>query len=880
MKTFLRIFRPNQGQRLLLGFLFLTSLTVYSQEIYYVTPGGGAVTKDGSSWANAFDGTQLQTAIEAASTYSQSNGNVDVQVWVAAGLYKPTGTADRTISFSMRNHVAVYGGFEGDENLLSERPALNLSSPSSTTLSGEIGGAGNTDNSYHVVSNSTGSLTTSAVLDGFVITAGNADHAVEDVHRVGGGMANLNASPTVRHCFFVENTAKSGGAVHNLANSGGTCSPEFIDCHFMSNTAGISDGPGGAMYNYADLGSQCRPKLTHCSFTLNSAGNGGSLFNGTNAGGTCSPVITQCQFTNNTSTGNSGVLANDGGSPTVTNCSFVGNSASRGGISVNYSIQLFTNCSFSGNSATLGGGIAYQTGGGTTFKNCIIWNNGGSQTFFNSNGSTITGTYSLFDTEVTGYGGANNLTTAVLPFVSETDLQLTPGSPAINAGDPTSTTTSSGTTDLAGNARFYNSGPIDQGAFEFQGELPTPVSGSFDGYIYGADCESFRGWAWDRDKINTVVSVDILDGDAVIATLPAGDFRQDLLDAGKGNGQHAFRYVLPESLKDNLPHLLSARVTGSGFVLKNSPKALICQNSAEPVGNQPPVPPLPTVLIAPLTAQEDVPFSATLPAFTDPEGSTLTYALSGLPAGLSLGSANRMISGTPTEPGSFLLTYSATDEPGSTNSVSFVLTVNPASTTTVTGSFDGYLDKVECGTIRGWVWDRNKPNTPVTVEFYTDDTVWGSTVANIYRDDLKNAGKGNGAHAYRFEVPVTLKGTGPHLISARVQGSTFVLKNSGKLLNCPLPVRKGAEQPENLEMIVLGNPVFGPTLGVEVRGAEGQPLRLQLTDANGRAVADWAVEAAAKVEQKTLFLGHQPAELLFLRATSGSRSATMKVLKP
>jgi hypothetical protein len=37
-------------------------------------------------------------------------------------------------------------------------------------LSGEIGAAGNSDNSYHVVSG-----VTCATLDGFVVTAGNAD---------------------------------------------------------------------------------------------------------------------------------------------------------------------------------------------------------------------------------------------------------------------------------------------------------------------------------------------------------------------------------------------------------------------------------------------------------------------------------------------------------------------------------------------------------------------------------------------------------------------------------------------------------------------------------------------------------------------------------
>jgi hypothetical protein len=261
------------------------------------------------------------------------------------------------------------------------------------------------------------------------------------------------------------------------------------------------------------------------------------------------------------------------------------------------------------------------------------------------------------------------------------------------------------------------------------------VTGSFDGFVYGADCSSFRGWAWDRSKPNTAFSVEILDGPIVIDTLPANVFRQDLQTAGKGNGKHAFFFTIPESLKNGVPHNLSARVTGSGFILKDSPKALICQGTGTP-DNRPPVPPSPTVLISPLVAQVGVPFSGTLVAFTDPEGAPLTYALGGLPNGLLINANTRIISGTPAESGTFVLTYSAFDG-ALTNSVSFLLTVNPVSTTTVTGSFEGYLDKVECATIRGWVWDRNKPNTPLTVEFYTTDAVLGSTVANIYRDDLK-----------------------------------------------------------------------------------------------------------------------------------------------
>jgi hypothetical protein len=82
---------------------------------------------------------------------------------------------------------------------------------------------------------------------------------------------------------------------------------------------------------------------------------------------------------------------------------------------------------------------------------------------------------------------------------------------------------------------------------------PPLVNGSFDGFIYGADCATFRGWAWDRNKPNTPVSVDILDGPNVIATVMAEVFRQDLLNAGKGNGKHAFLFPIPKNLKDGLP---------------------------------------------------------------------------------------------------------------------------------------------------------------------------------------------------------------------------------------------------------------------------------------------------------------------------------------
>jgi hypothetical protein len=407
------------------------------------------------------------------------------------------------------------------------------------------------------------------------------------------------------------------------------------------------------------------------------------------------------------------------------------------------------------------------------------------------------------------------------------------------------------------------------------------ITSTFDGYIYGADCSTFRGWAWDGSKPNTPLSVEILDGPNVIGTLTAGEFRQDLLTAGKGNGNHAFFYTIPQSLKDNTEHSLSARVRGSSFFLKGSPKALVCRTGREPE-NKPPVPPTPTILITPITAQVNVPFSGTLVAFTDPEGDDwLFYDLTNLPAGLNFDPFDRIIYGTPKVAGTYVLAYSAADEARNKNSVSFVFTVLPETTSGVTGSFDGYLDKVECGTVRGWVWDRNKPTTPLTVEFYTGTTVWGSTVANIYRDDLKNAGKGNGAHAYSFEVPPVLKDGQTRAIRARVLGYTYDLKDSGKPLTCPppAPARLSAENNPELQVTVLGNPV-SDQLDVEVRGAGGQPLRFLLSDVQGRPIHTQHIEKAGLVERQQFNVRTEAPGLLLLRVSMGSQSRIVKVMKP
>ena len=77
--------------------------------------------------------------------------------------------------------VAIYGGFVGNETLLSQRPAITPDSPSSTTLSGDLDNDGTNANNSRTIVNNRVRLTSTAMLDGAVITApGSLVHVIDD----------------------------------------------------------------------------------------------------------------------------------------------------------------------------------------------------------------------------------------------------------------------------------------------------------------------------------------------------------------------------------------------------------------------------------------------------------------------------------------------------------------------------------------------------------------------------------------------------------------------------------------------------------------------------------------------------------------------------
>ena len=108
---------------------------------------------------------------------------------------------------------------------------------------------------------------------------------------------------------------------------------------------------------------------------------------------------------------------------------------------------------------------------------------------------------------------------------------------------------------------------------EFSGVVhsATPV-----GTLDRADCRRIEGWAWDPKRPDATVLVDLYDGATLLATVPAGRFRKDLLKIKLGDGKHGFAFVIPAGLRDGATHAIHAKLAGTGAELTGSPRSLSC----------------------------------------------------------------------------------------------------------------------------------------------------------------------------------------------------------------------------------------------------------------------------------------------------------------
>ncbi|PWH17465.1 MAG: hypothetical protein DDG58_07980, partial [Ardenticatenia bacterium] len=227
--------------------------------ILYAAPSAQG-SGDCSSWANA---CTLQTAL--------ANATSGDEIWVKKGVHHPGTT--RGDSFTLKDGVALYGGFAGTETQRSQRNwQANV-----VVLSGDIDHNDSVDadgvvtstanihgsNSYHVIYST--DVTSSAILDGFVVTAGQADGTMFQGY--GGGDVRQSHQPDAAQCHFSGNMAaqQGGGMWHSK------CDMTLVNVTFRNNSA----AQGGGMYNLS-----CEPTLTDVTFSGNTAtGDGGGMLN-------------------------------------------------------------------------------------------------------------------------------------------------------------------------------------------------------------------------------------------------------------------------------------------------------------------------------------------------------------------------------------------------------------------------------------------------------------------------------------------------------------------------------------------------------------------------------------------------------------------------
>ena len=383
---------------------------------------------DGTSWTDAY--TSLQTAL--AATSSGQN------IWVAAGTYTPSlevgGTGNRFKAFQLKNGVGLYGGFAGNEDLLTFDLNDRDYETNATILSGNLG----SENVYHVFRHVSIGLNSTAVLDGFTISEGLADGSGSD--NKGGGMLNSGSSaangssPAIRNSVFKDNTATEGGALYNsrycnpmvsgtafLTNTasekGGAVlnvrnAPVFSYCKFEENnvtSVGVNDG-GGAIYNSTSVATE-GPTISYCFFYANSVSStskGGAVFSYLNPG---KINISHCTFNNNTAQYGGALFHNSGSdinrdasNVQINNSTFEENNAMYGGaIFSDRHNTIVTSCKIRGNEASQQSGGFYSRIAFSKLINTLITGNKsgkhGGGVYFNAENpeiinSTITGNYS------------------------------------------------------------------------------------------------------------------------------------------------------------------------------------------------------------------------------------------------------------------------------------------------------------------------------------------------------------------------------------------------------------------------------------------------------------------------------------------------------
>jgi hypothetical protein len=805
----------------LLLFVVLLAMPA-SATVRYVDASRPDNAGDGLTWAAAHK--YLQTALAAA-----VDGD---QIWVAQGTYKPTtSTTDRNATFVMKEGVAIYGGFTSGQMNLNDRntdPATN-----GTVLSSDIDGDGTArNNSFHIVYNDSNALTLRAVLDGFTIRGGNTYQYPSSPLSEGSAIYNNSSSPLIANCLFSFNASSGApGAIYSKNSS-----LHLSKCTFQNNASGNTQG--GAIGH--DGGS---PKITDCNFK----GNIASSFDG----GAISFLNTgpQTEISNSTFEGNAsfyagGAIFKEGGSLLLKNCLFQSNTnifnrtlISGGAINNSGSLRI-ESCQFiNNNTQGPGGAIA---SGEIEIKNSKFTGNSGSVGGALAIGANSQVTNCLFQNNSAGFGGAvsggNNSQFINCSFLenSASGIASIPD-PQPQKGGAALYSAGRGSIQLT-NCIFWNNRGSD--TFNHQ-SADSPFVASYS--LLDASATNYvNGGNNIVMNIVTLPSPFISDSDA---RLRPGSLA---IDAGLNSANSTTTDLGGNDRIVNGTIDMGAYEFGSnsGSLVITGVSGVNCQELSE-------------------TARQ-LTFT---PTYSGTDGSPITFSVYGelaettTPGPYSL----RLYKDNPS------IILNAKQSNGDQSSYRYdwlAVCGTPPPPPPPTGAFAiTGVSGVECQTLSSTARQltftptySGTDGSPITFSVYgelAETTAPGPYSLRLYKDNpviTLTANQGTGSQfSFRYDWLAACNASAVRLAAY-------------------------AEPGAELQVKILGNPVNDGMVKLEVRGAQGQPLALQLMDKNGRLITEHQVEQAGVVENHSLELGQQATGLLLLRVNTPSQNQTVKIL--
>ncbi len=276
----------------------------------------------------------------------------------------------------------------------------------------------------------------------------------------------------------------------------------------------------------------------------------------------------------------------------------------------------------------------------------------------------------------------------------------------------------------------------------------TPAAESLTGYIDEADGSHIAGWIWQPLHPSARLTVDLFDGNTRLARASANQFRADLLEAGIGDGRHAFLFLLDETPLPNRRHILHLRCSDSGIELPGSPIVIErgVAGATAPILFEAAAPYLSAAAGYAAAAVEP----SGDPVFTESGEADDAEAIaepSAANAGVATGKAVSRLS-----------------QAGKTRA-------RAKRDADVESVFASHIDFADWTGIRGWIWDPQRPEKRIVLELADGDAVLATVLASEYRSDLEEAGIGDGRHGFSVPFAETLLPNARHVLHLRPVGS-------------------------------------------------------------------------------------------------------------